>query len=705
VLQFAIMDEEEEDLYALLNVPRHASREEIKASYVSLARLLHPDKSKATQVDESRTRDEALELFLRVDRAYKVLADDSRRRIYDAYGLEGLKALQAIDMESRKRTLHGLKKEDEDYLSENLPLAAVDERGEVLRRKVLGRVKLERDLLAQQRFNVKGVIQTNIRGQGLLANAFEPPSEYDLYDGKKTFQFEAPSITSMVVSQSIDASLGDSDVFTLGAQVLVRGNVGAHSMTLSHEHTFSTKLNLESSAGTTSRDPLSLSIKANRVLDQYTKGSLEFALRDHFHSGLNVSAARKLTDTITGVLQLGFGIEEGLLLQLQHSSRTNPQVFRSKRAQEEEFFRDFYGGSSAETQERQAFHSQEEHEGENIDRTATFLSNGNLALFMNPTGVMGLDMNWTKSITKNSSGRIGFKLSSRNLELDLTSSKVIGEHSKGSVSLGIGLLGVKLTLRFDRGGMRYIFPISLSSKLSFGAAVVGGCVPAAVNYSISQMLLPFQRRRKGRLGYELAVRGLEAREKAKRQQNIIEKAAERRVKQAGETNGLVILRARYGTRLQQAHDWRPVEKPKLEDFVQREASRPRLPSDWDLDDDVNEQDDIQENEEQVEFESDDTDDESSMYKDHPPNIDVTIPLNYLCKETTLELHGGATKSQLLGFYNPCLIEGVEPELYIRYSIGSWIFELTVDDIEPVKLPSIHAVVVGNQFDRRSVEFA
>lgn len=73
-----------EDYYERLSVERGASEAEIKKAFRRVARELHPD--------VNRHDPEAEEKFKRAAEAYEVLSDPERRRVYDAYGEEGLRS-------------------------------------------------------------------------------------------------------------------------------------------------------------------------------------------------------------------------------------------------------------------------------------------------------------------------------------------------------------------------------------------------------------------------------------------------------------------------------------------------------------------------------------------------------------------------------------------------------------------------------------
>lgn len=71
------------DLYKDLGVAKSASPEEIKKVYKKLAGQLHPDRNPGDQKTEAR--------FKAVNRAYQVLHDPEKRRLYDEFGEESLR--------------------------------------------------------------------------------------------------------------------------------------------------------------------------------------------------------------------------------------------------------------------------------------------------------------------------------------------------------------------------------------------------------------------------------------------------------------------------------------------------------------------------------------------------------------------------------------------------------------------------------------
>src|SRR3990167_9308561 len=67
-------------LYEALQLTSSASQADIKQSHKKLVRIHHPDKG----CDETK--------FKEVQAAYEILNDPEKRKMYDKYGLEGLKS-------------------------------------------------------------------------------------------------------------------------------------------------------------------------------------------------------------------------------------------------------------------------------------------------------------------------------------------------------------------------------------------------------------------------------------------------------------------------------------------------------------------------------------------------------------------------------------------------------------------------------------
>lgn len=73
------------DYYEILGVPRNASQEEIKRAFWELAKKWHPDRVPPEK------KKEAEEKFKEINEAYQVLSDPEKRKVYDMYGVEGLR--------------------------------------------------------------------------------------------------------------------------------------------------------------------------------------------------------------------------------------------------------------------------------------------------------------------------------------------------------------------------------------------------------------------------------------------------------------------------------------------------------------------------------------------------------------------------------------------------------------------------------------
>ena len=76
------------DYYALLDIERDASTDDIRKGYRKMAVKWHPDKHASATADE---KTEAEEKFKAVAEAYEALSDPNKRAIYDRHGEAALK--------------------------------------------------------------------------------------------------------------------------------------------------------------------------------------------------------------------------------------------------------------------------------------------------------------------------------------------------------------------------------------------------------------------------------------------------------------------------------------------------------------------------------------------------------------------------------------------------------------------------------------
>ncbi|CAJ0578009.1 unnamed protein product, partial [Mesorhabditis spiculigera] len=98
---------EDLDFYAVLNLPKDATDEEITKAYRRRCLVFHPDR----HVDEDDKKT-AERVFVQIRRAHEVLNDPKKRAIFDALGVQGIDA-QGWELVSRPSIPENMKKEYE----------------------------------------------------------------------------------------------------------------------------------------------------------------------------------------------------------------------------------------------------------------------------------------------------------------------------------------------------------------------------------------------------------------------------------------------------------------------------------------------------------------------------------------------------------------------------------------------------------------
>ncbi|XP_055837897.1 dnaJ homolog subfamily C member 11 [Episyrphus balteatus] len=205
--------------------------------------------------------------------------------------------------------------------------------------------------------------------------------------------------------------------------------------------------------------------------------------------------------------------------------------------------------------------------------------------------------------------------------------KKVSKYSSVVATVSVGRpTGVYLRLKLIRSNQTYVFPIHLSDEIVPAAIFYATIAPVIGWFLIKKTLIdPMNQERKS-IEIKKTRKNNEQRlalkkEEARAAVELMMHTYERIVLEENDRQGLIILKAVYGA-----------------------------------------------------FEQDD---------ENESKIDVTIPTQCLVNTSTLILYN-STKSELPGFYDPCI--GEEKSLYIEYSYQNQQHSISIKDTEAIRLP-------------------
>lgn len=256
--------------------------------------------------------------------------------------------------------------------------------------------------------------------------------------------------------------------------------------------------------------------------------------------------------------------------------------------------------------------------------------------------VLGISGHYVRHFSSKSRGRVTGKLGSSGVEVEVGGERRVSEHSSAAMFCTISLQGVLWKIRYTRGGHKFVIPILLSTSLNPLTCLGALVVPSSI-YTLLKVyvLKPYYLRRERRKTLEqrrsTISQVLEARRASEKAQALLQHVAERKRRKQAKAGGLVITEALYGNL-----------KPS-----------PDVPA--------NEGNGVQ----------DDL---------PPPNLDVTVPLQFLVDETghQLLLYEGVKKSGLMGFCDPC--PGEPKELRVAYTYQGSEYLVVAGDTEELRIP-------------------
>ncbi|CAF3822124.1 unnamed protein product [Rotaria magnacalcarata] len=204
------------------------------------------------------------------------------------------------------------------------------------------------------------------------------------------------------------------------------------------------------------------------------------------------------------------------------------------------------------------------------------------------------------------------------------------KHTHGSATVAVSArMGVLLRLKFTRGSQVFSIPLPLAKDVLPSAIFYATITPTLVYLVLDRLIIqPFVRleheREQKKREDEEREKQVDRRHEAMNAQEVLRSLVEQ-IKDKEGSQGLIILEAYYG---------------HLYPII----------------------------------------DESSI-----KIIDVRIPLQTLVKDSALKIETTVSKSNLIGFYDPCV--GEQKSLRIKYSFHSQIHTVTYQDLEPIILPN------------------
>ncbi|KRT81908.1 Chaperone [Oryctes borbonicus] len=212
--------------------------------------------------------------------------------------------------------------------------------------------------------------------------------------------------------------------------------------------------------------------------------------------------------------------------------------------------------------------------------------------------------------------------------------KRVSKHSNLSAAVAIGMpTGVKLKIRLTRANQVYSFPIHLCEEILPAPIFYATVVPVVVYIIVKKGFVePFLKEQHAKEVEKQKqtnkAKLLQKKKEAQAAVELMNATYTRIVEEEEAKKGLIIVKALYGRIIS-------------------------TPGDTHVD----------ENTEEV--------------------IEVTIPLQCLVKDSKLVLHE-LSKSQLPGFFDPAV--GEEKSLYISYSYRQQLHEVTIRDLEALRIP-------------------
>jgi DnaJ family protein C protein 11 len=318
----------------------------------------------------------------------------------------------------------------------------------------------------------------------------------------------APEITNIYMTSGVDVPVdaardwgplaSEQDVLHLGGLVSVRGDAGGGSFLAGYKRSYAdhSTLELHAAAGLKSLVSLSSSV----ALSEAAGASLVATWQPSAGPGLQLVTSRQLSEAWAGELSWVVGPRAAAGVAVGLTRRTEAASVSAR---------------------------------------------------LEVGAATGVALRAVRRLGEASSARVGAKLGTSGVELDVGGSRRLSEVSSAGLSVVVGLQGVLLRLRYTRAGHLFEFPVLLSKSLDPGVVAGAYLLPPLAIYAAKEWVLgPVARRvaarraRAARAAAAAQIAGALA--EAAAASRLMAPVAARRVRKEAGGNGLVVVLALYG---------------------------------------------------------------------------------------------------------------------------------------------------------------
>ncbi|KAI3657066.1 hypothetical protein MP638_000004 [Amoeboaphelidium occidentale] len=482
------------DFYAILNVPKNASVDDIKASFKRLSLIFHPDRQSSSENTSSGTSDGSTEanreIFMKIQRAYEVLANDSTRAIYDLYGEEGVDSMATAVGQALKTPAE---------------LRAEYERVKLLEKK---------QRMRQEMFNAMGT------GDMQVALDYSELFSGESFDGIEPAglsELLVPQFKSLQIVQSSSIMLSEGQEVDLGGYIMSKDGKGAGYASLTHKFALRDGRVLESSVALGSYTATSFKL-TSPLFKNTCLGTASLSFR-HFPwvapPVVELSLSRMLSHRTRGTISI----------------KSGEWVFDPKT-----------GIYSEDDCVELALNY-----GKGRSSLSTSVQAG--------TSSSGVSLAYNYKLSKSSLLKTSVEVSNTSgASVTFGASRtVLKAHNRIGISSKFGLDGtVKLTLKFTRYSQSLSLPVYLSDKVwDLNAVIAAVAIPAVSIYAFDALFVKgYVKRRSEHKQKEILQKNKEEilmkKKEATEAIQLMRKMAEKKVEEEMKIDSLVIIRAYYG---------------------------------------------------------------------------------------------------------------------------------------------------------------